>query len=112
MQMLARMLIMALLLAPGLLGLNLKVETVDAKRGKVRFLLPMHSARLEVTVLEAGEATRVKRHEFYEGGFLRRKPRGSLDAILRVKIPDAKPVNFRVHKIIFLEQPVQPVSSW
>ena len=53
-----------------------------------------------------------ERHEFYEGGFLRPKPRGSLDAILRVKIPDAKPVNFRVHKIIFLEQPVQPVSSW
>ena len=103
MKFLARLIILAVSLAPAVFALNVKVETVDTKRGKVRLLLPMHSMMLEASVYPQGELVRVKTRQFYWGSFVKQKSQPRRN-ILQIRIPDEEPVQFRVHRILFLEK--------
>ena len=104
MKFLGRLIILAVSLTPAVFALNVKVETVDTKRGKVRLLLPMNSMMLEASVYPQGESVRVKTREFYWGSFVRQKRSQPRRNILRIRIPDEEPVRFRVHRILFLEK--------
>ncbi len=50
-----RLVTLTLLLLPTLSAINFKVTKVDAKEGKVRLLLPMHSMIMEAKVVPKGE---------------------------------------------------------
>ena len=104
MKFLARLIILAVSLTPAVFALNVKVEKVDTKKGKVRLLLPMHSMMLEVSVYPRGESVRVKTRQFYWGSFVRQKTSQPHPNILQIRIPDEKPARFRVHRILFLEK--------
>jgi hypothetical protein len=93
---------LSLLLLPTLSAINFKVTRVDAKEGKIRLLLPMHSMVMEAKVVPKGEKIPLKRNEFYEGKFLKKsssQPKGNL---LRIKVPDGKPARFEVKRLMFV----------
>ena len=102
MKFLERLMILTVSLAPAVSALSVKVETVDIKKGRVRPLLPMHSTMIEASVYPRGESVRVKTRQFYRGSFVRQKTRSPRPSILQIRIPDEDPVQFRVHKILFL----------
>ena len=104
MKFLARLMILTVLLTPAVFALNVKVEKVDIKKGKVRLLLPMHSMILEASVYPQGESVRVKMRQFYWGSFVRQKTSQPRPNILQIRIPDEEPARFRVHRILFLEK--------
>ncbi len=102
MKSLTRLFVLACVLAPGLCALNLKVTEVNAKKGEVKLLLPMHSVYLEAKVFPEGGRIRLERNQFYEGRIVpgpREDPQRNL---IRVKIPHQKPARFLIKKVSFI----------
>ena len=102
MKSLTRLFVLACVLAPGLCALNLKVAEVDAKKGEVKLLLPMHSTYIEATVFPEGDRVRLERNQFYEGRILPGPVEDATHNLIRVKIPHQKPVRFLIKKIRFI----------
>ena len=102
MKSLTRLFVLACVLAPGLCALNLKVAEVDAKKGEVKLLLPMHSTYIEATVFPEGDRVRLERNQFYEGKMLPGPVENATHNLIRVKIPHQKPVRFLIKKISFI----------
>ena len=102
MKSLTRLFVLACVLAPGLCALNLKVTEVDAKKGEVKLLLPMHSTYIEATVFPEGDRVRLERNQFYEGKMLPGPVENPTHNLIRVKIPHQKPVRFLIKKIGFI----------
>ena len=100
---LLRMLVLAVACAPCLLSLSVKVLAVDHKAGEITVLLPMHNARLRAVLIPDEPEVRVRPNEFYEA----RLEAGKVDTvrrnILRISIPEQRPVRFRVRRVTFLE---------
>ena len=102
MKSLPRLFVLACVLAPGVCALNLKVTEVDAKKGEVKLLLPMHSTYIEATVFPVGNRVRLERNQFYEGKMLPGPVENATHNLIRVKIPHQKPVRFLIKKISFI----------
>ncbi len=94
--------VLACVLAPELYALNLKVAEVDAKKGEVKLLLPMHSTYIEAKVFPEGAQVRLERNQFYEGTMVPGPTEDKKHNLIRVKIPHQKPVRFLIKKISFI----------
>ena len=102
MKFLTRLFVLACVLAPGLCALNLKVTEIDAKKGEVKLLLPMHSTYIEAKVFPEGARVRLERNQFYEGKILPGPVDDAQYNLIRVKIPHQKPARFLIKKIRFI----------
>jgi len=100
---LLRMLVLAGACAPCLLSLSVKVLSVDHKTGEITVLLPMHNAHLKAALVPDEPEVRVRLNQFYDA----RLEAGKVDTIkrniLRINIPEQRPVRFRVRRVTFLE---------
>ena len=92
-----------LLLPLDLLALHVKVVSVDHKAGLITVLLPMHNTLLEASLGDDEAETRVRVSEFYEAELVSGKVDTTKRNYLRIKIPNERPVNFRLRRISFLE---------
>jgi hypothetical protein len=97
-------LVLAAACIPCLWGLSVKVLSVDHKAGEITVLLPMHNAHVRPILTPDEPEIRVRLNEFYEARLIE----GQVDTvkrnILRISIPEHRPVFFRVHKVTFLEK--------
>lgn len=95
-------LVLALSCVPCLLSLSVKVLSVDHKAGEITVLLPMHNTHVRAVLIPDEPEVRVRLNEFYEA----RLEAGKIDTIkrniLRISIPEQRPVTFRVRKVTFL----------
>jgi hypothetical protein len=92
---------------------HIKVEIVDHASGSIQVLLPMHNTRVMATLLSEAEALeagvpyepeiRVSAGEFYQGAIESGEVGTTKRNVLRVEIPQERPVRFRILQIIFLE---------
>ncbi len=98
-----RTLVLAAACAPCLLSLNVKVLSVDHKAGEITVLLPMHNAHIRAILMQDEPEVRVRLNQFYDA----RLESGKVDTIkrniLRINIPEQRPVRFRVRRVTFLE---------
>ena len=102
MKSLTRMFVLACALAPGLFALNLKVTEINAKKGQVKLLLPMHSTYIEAQIIPAGDRVRLERNQFYEGKMMPGPAEDAQYNLIDVKIPHQKPARFLIKKISFI----------
>lgn len=102
MKSLTRLFVLACVLAPGLCALNLKVAEIDAKKGEVKLLLPMHSTYIEAKVFPEGDRIRLERNQFYEGRIVPGPVEDAQYNLIRVKIPHQKPARFLIKKVSFI----------
>lgn len=95
---------LAAVLTPRLLGLNVKVVSVDHTARQITVVLPMHHAQLKASLLPEEPEVQVRENEFYEAEIESGEVNTTNRNILRIKIPDRKPVGFRLKKILFLSR--------
>ena len=75
---------------------------VDAKKGELILLLPMHSTYFEVKVFPEGDRIRLERNQFYEGSIVPGPVEDTQHNLIRVKIPHQKPARFLIKKVSFI----------
>ena len=100
MKSLTRLVVLTTLLASSLFGLNLKVASVDLKKGEVKLLLPMHFTIIDAKVFAEGEQIRLEPNHFYEANIIPKS--GGKYNLLRIEIPHQKPARFFIQKIRFI----------
>jgi hypothetical protein len=89
------------LFANSLVALNVKVLLVDHREGRITVLLPMHNASLEAQLAPEEPEIRVRKNSFYEAEVESGMVNTRRQNWLRIKIPDQRPVRFRLRKITF-----------
>jgi len=102
MKSLTRLFVLACVLVPGLCAINVKVTEINAKKGEVKLLLPMHSTYIEAKIIPEGGRVRLQRDQFYEGKMILGPVEGPGHNLIRVKIPHQKPARFLIKKISFI----------
>ena len=103
MRVVARILILAMLLATSALAIPVKVLTTNTKERTVILLLPMHSTRIHAQLALDERKLRVEPGKFYEAEIVS----GEFDTIkrnwLEIKPEKGPSVRFRVRRIEFLD---------
>jgi hypothetical protein len=83
-------------------GLSVKVTALNHRDGQVTFLLPMHHALVEATLVPEEPEIRLRVDGFYEAEI----EAGQIDTVrrnlLRVRIPGEKDLRLRLRRITFL----------
>ena len=92
-----------LCLALPLPALSVKVVEVDHRNESITVRLPMHSTEIEACLMPDEPEIRVRELEYYKVQIKPGKIGTNRPSVLQIKIPDQRPVKFRILNITFLE---------
>lgn len=92
------------MLAVNLPAVYLKVLSVNHKRGEITVFLPMHNAQLKAELPPGEPEIRVRPDKFYKAEFEAGKINTVKRNVLRIDVPDQRPVRVRILRITFIER--------